>query len=113
MNFRDPSNYSGNNPTEIEIWGRSNLVGAEILPVFSSSGNNVISEPTSSESLTNAGWKLIKTENINGASVQSHEINIETNELFRFYKIRYKKTVAGSGCQLIEISFSGNGAIKP
>lgn len=113
MNFRDPSNYSGNNPTEIEIWGRSNLVGAEILPVFSSSGNNVISEPTSSESLTNAGWKLIKTENINGASVQSHEINIETNELFRFYKIRYKKTVAGSGCQFIEISFSGNGAIKP
>jgi hypothetical protein len=113
MNFRDPSDYSGNNPTEIEIWGRSNLNDAEILPIFSSSGNNVISEPTSSESLTNAGWKLIKTENINGANVQSHEINIETNELLRFYKIRYKKTVAGSGCQFIEVSFSGNGAIKP
>jgi hypothetical protein len=112
MNFRDPNNYSGNNPTEIEIWGRSNLNDAEILPKFLSSGNNVISEPTSSESLALAGWKLIKTENINGASVQSHEMNIETNELLRYYKIRYKKTVAGSGCQFIELSFSGNGALN-
>ena len=112
MSFRDPNNYSGNNPTEIEIWGRSNLNDAEILPKFLSSGNNVISQPTSSQSLENAGWKLIKTENINGASVQSHEMNIETNELLRFYKIRYKKTAAGSGCQFIEFSFSGNGALN-
>ncbi len=112
MNFRDPNNYSGNNPTEIEIWGRSNLNDAEILPKFLSSGNNVISEPTSSESLAQAGWKLLKTENLNGASLQSHEMNIETNELLRYYKIRYKKTVAGSGCQFIELSFSGNGALN-
>jgi hypothetical protein len=39
-------------------------------------------------------------------------MNIETNELLRYYKIRYKKTVAGSGCQFIELSFSGNGALN-
>ena len=53
----------------------------------------------------------LQTENINGTSVQSHEMNIETNELLRYYKIRYKKTVAGSGCQFIELSFSGNGGL--
>jgi hypothetical protein len=112
INFRDPFNYSGNNPTEIEIWGRYNLENAEILPKFSSSGNNVISGPTSTESLVNAGWILMKTESINGASTQSHEIELNTKEFARFFKIRYTKTVAGSGCQFIEFSFSGNGALN-
>jgi hypothetical protein len=33
--------------------------------------------------------------------------------MVRYLKIRYVETVGGSGCQLIEVTFKGNGAIKP
>lgn len=111
FHFRDPSNYSGNNPTELEIWGRLDLVGATILPSFQSIGNNVISSPTSSSSLMDAGWILLSSENIEGANLQSTEYEVQPNEMVRYLKIRYVSTVAGSGCQFIEVNFEGNGAI--
>ena len=111
FHFRDPSNYSGNNPTELEIWGRLDLVGATILPSFQSIGNNVISSPTSSSSLMDAGWILLSSENIEGANIQSTEFEVQPNEMVRYLKIRYVSTVAGSGCQFIEVNFEGNGAI--
>lgn len=111
FHFRDPSNYSGNNPTELEIWGRLDLVGATILPSFQSIGNNVISSPTSSSSLIDAGWTLLSSENIEGANLQSTEYEVQPNEMVRYLKIRYISTVAGSGCQFIEVNFEGNGAI--
>ena len=109
--FRDPSNYSGNNPTELEIWGRLDLVDASILPSFQSIGNNVISSPTSSTSLIDAGWILLSSENMDGANLQSTEYEVQPNEMVRYLKIRYVSTVAGSGCQFIEVNFEGNGAI--
>ncbi len=111
FHFRDPSNYSGNNPTELEIWGRLDLVGATILPSFQSIGNNVISAPTSSSNLIDAGWILLSSENIEGANLQSAEYEVQPNEMVRYLKIRYVSTVAGSGCQFIEVNFEGNGAI--
>ena len=111
FHFRDPSNYSGNNPTELEIWGRLDLVDASILPSFQSIGNNVISSPTSSTSLIDAGWILLSSQNIEGANLQSTEYEVQPNEMIRYLKIRYVNTVAGSGCQFIEVNFEGNGAI--
>ena len=113
FDFRSPLNFSGNNPIKIELWGRSNLNNAEILPYFNSIGNSVTSNPTSSESLENAGWILLSEQSIDGQFITSHENIINSDELIRYIKIRYTETVGGRGCQFIEISFSGNGAIKP
>lgn len=112
FNFRSPFNYNGNNPKEIEIWGRRDLINAEITPVFTSIGNSVTSESATSESLENAGWVLLSKQKLEGGSLFSYENEIETDELFRYVKIRYTETVVGSGCQFIEISFSGNGALN-
>tara|TARA_B100001109_G_scaffold156583_1_gene127404 strand:- start:127 stop:708 length:582 start_codon:yes stop_codon:yes gene_type:complete len=109
--FRDPSNYSGNNPTQLEIWGRSDLVDANISPNFQSNGNNVISNPTSSESLSEANWILLSSQSIDGANIQSTQYEIQGGDMVRYLKIRYVSTVAGSGCQFIEVNFFGNGAI--
>ena len=111
FHFRDPSNYSGNNPTQLEIWGRLDLVDANISPNFQSIGNNVVSNPTSSESLSEANWILLSSQSIDGANIQSTEYEIQGSEMVRYLKIRYVSTVAGSGCQLIEVNFFGNGAI--
>jgi len=113
LNFRSTLDYSGNNPTKLEIWGRNDLNNAEILPVFSSSGNSVTSSPTSSESLQNANWILLSSNSINGAYLNSYEFEVEPNEMVRYLKIRYVETVNGSGCQLIEVTLKGYGEIKP
>ena len=86
---------------------------AEILPIFSSSGNSATSPPTSSESLQKANWILLSSNNLNGAYLSSYEFEVEPNEIIRYIKIRYVETVGGSGCQFIEVTFKGNGAIKP
>ena len=112
LNFRPTLSYSGNNPTKLEIWGRENLNNAEILPVFNSTGNTVTSNPTNSQSLQNASWILLSSNNINGATLNSYEFEVDPNEMVRYLKIRYVETVGGSGFQLLEVSFYGNGAIK-
>lgn len=111
FHFRDPSNYSGNNPTQIEIWGRSDLIDATVLPNFQAIGNNVISDPTTSESLSEANWILLSSQSIDGANLLSFEYEIQPNDMVRYLKIRFVDTVAGSGCQFIEVNFFGNGAI--
>jgi hypothetical protein len=113
LDFRSTLDFSGNNPTKLEIWGRNDLYNAEILPVFNSSGNSVTSTPTSSESLQNANWILLSSNGLDGAYLNSYEFEVEPNEMVRYLKIRYVETVSGSGCQFIEISLKGNGAIKP
>ena len=113
LHFRPTLSFSGNTPTKLEIWGRNDLNNAEILPVFSSSGNSVTSQPASSESLQNANWILLSSNNLSGANLNSYEFEVEPNEIIRYIKIRYVETVGGSGCQFIEVTFKGNGAIKP
>ncbi|MAV00069.1 MAG: hypothetical protein CMC37_00570, partial [Flavobacteriaceae bacterium] len=108
--FRPTISFSGNNPTQIQIWGRENLDSAETLPVFESSGNNVTSSPVSITSFEDAEWQLITEQNVNGASLDYVEFNIPPGAMSRYIRIRYVSTVGGSGCQFIEMTFHGMGA---
>ena len=49
---------------------------------------------------------------MNGATLNSYEFEVDSNEMVRYLKIRYVDTVGGSGCQLLEVSFYGFGALQ-
>ena len=109
--FRDPNNFSGNNPTQLEIWGRPTLEGGETLPVFQSIGNTVLSEPVTTESFENAGWQLIVDQSISGGDLQSMEFDFAPGPFSKYIRLRYTSTVGNEAFQLIEVEFSGFGAI--
>lgn len=109
IDFRPTWSFSGNTPNEIEIWMRSDLENAETFPIFESSGNSVTSSPVTTDSLINAGWILIHTQSIDGENTSSIEFDVNSETLSRFLRIRYTNTVGGSGCQFIEMGFSGFG----
>ena len=111
LHFRDPSNFAGNNPTQLEIWGRSNLDGAETLPVFQSVGNSVISDPVPSENFQNSGWQLLVNQSIDGANIQSTEFDIPAGPMSKYIRFRYTSNVGNQGFQLIELELSGYGAL--
>ena len=111
LHFRDPSNFAGNNPTQLEIWGRSNLDGAETLPAFQSVGNSVISDPVPSENFENSGWQLLVNQSIDGANMQSTEFDIPAGPMSKYIRVRYTSTVGNQGFQLIELELSGYGAL--
>ena len=111
IHFRDPNNFSGNNPTQLEIWGRPTLQGGETLPVFQSIGNSVISDPVSTESFENAGWQLIVDQSINGGELQTIEFDFPPGPFSKYIRFRYTSTVGNSAFQLIEVELSGYGAI--
>jgi hypothetical protein len=111
IHFRDPNNYAGNNPTQLEIWGRPTLEGGETLPVFQSIGNTVLSEPVITESFANAGWQLIVDQSISGADNQSMEFDFPPGPFSKYIRLRYISTVGNEAFQLIEVEFSGYGAI--
>ncbi len=109
MDLRSNFGFVGNNPNEIEIWARTNLEGAETYPVFESSGNSVTSSPVTTESLINAGWLLIHTQSIDGQNSSNVEFDVNSDESYRFLRIRYTDSVGNSGCQFVELGFSGFG----
>ncbi|MDA9126611.1 DUF4998 domain-containing protein [Flavobacteriaceae bacterium] len=111
IHFRDPNNFSGNNPTQLEIWGRPTLEGGETLPVFQSIGNSVLSDPVTSESFENAGWQLIVNQSISGGDLQSIEFDFPPGPLSKYIRFRYTSTVGNQAFQLIEMELSGYGAI--
>jgi hypothetical protein len=111
LHFRDPNNFAGNNPTQLEIWGRSSLEGGETLPLFQAIGNSVISEPVPTENFENAGWELLVDQSINGADLQFIEFDIPAGPLSKYIRLRYTSTVGNQAFQLIEMEFSGYGAI--
>ena len=111
LHFRDPNNFSGNNPTQLEIWGRPNLEDAETLPVFQSIGNTVVSDPVSTESFENAGWQLIVDQSISGGDLQTIEFDFPSGPFSRYIRLRYTSTVGNQAFQLIEVELSGYGAI--
>ena len=82
------------------------------MPVFESSGNNVISDPVLTSDFENAGWQLITTESINGGGSDFAEFDIPAGPMVRFIRIRFVSTVEGSACQFIEMEFRGMGAIQ-
>ena len=109
LDFRPTWNYAGNNPTQLEIWGRNTIDGAETPPIFQSSGNNVVSSPVATSAFENAGWELITQQSIDGANLNSAEFEISQASMYRYIRIRWISTVAGSGCQFIEMTFHGMG----
>ena len=111
LHFRDPNNFSGNNPTQLELWGRPNLEDAETLPVFQSIGNTVVSDPVSTESFENAGWQLIVDQSISGGDLQTIEFDFPNGPFSRYIRLRYTSTVGNQAFQLIEVELSGYGAI--
>jgi len=111
LHFRDPNNFSGNNPTQLEIWGRPTLEGGETLPVFQSIGNAVLSDPVTTESFENAGWQLLVNQSINGGNTQVTEFEIPNGPSSKYIRLRYTSTVGNQAFQLIEMEFSGYGAI--
>ena len=113
IHYRPTSSYAGNNPTQIEIWGRENIENAETLPVFESSGNSVTSEAVLTSEFENAGWQLITSQAINGSGSDFAEFDIPAGPMSRYIRIRFVSTVEGSACQFIEMSFDGMGAFPP
>jgi hypothetical protein len=109
IHFRPTWNFTGNNPTELEIWGRETIEGAETLPPFESSGNSVISDPVSTSEFENAGWVLITTEQMDGANLDFVEFDIPESIMTRYIRLRYTSTVADDACQFIEMEFKGMG----
>ena len=110
LDFRPNWSFNGNTPNEIEVWGRMDVIDAETLPEFESSANTVISEPVTTESFENAGWILLHTQSIDGQNTNNIEFEISSLVKSRFIRIRYTDSVGGSGCQFIEMSFSGYGS---
>ena len=111
LHFRDPNNFAGNNPTQLEIWGRPNLDEGETLPIFQSVGNTVTSESVTTEAFENAGWQLLVNQTINGSDVQVDEFEIPPGPMSKYLRFRYTSTVGNQAFQLIEIELSGYGAI--
>ena len=111
LHFRDPNNFSGNNPTQLELWGRPNLEDAETLPVFQSIGNTVVSDPVSTESFENSGWQLLADQSIDGGGLQNIEFDLPNGPFSRYIRLRYTSTVGNQAFQLIEVELSGYGAI--
>jgi hypothetical protein len=111
IHYRPTWSFSGNNPTEIEIWGRQTIEGAETLPEFESSGNNVTSVPVATSAFEDAGWQLITTQQIDGVNSDFAEFDIPEGPMSRYIRIRFVSTVEGNSCQFIEMAFHGMGAI--
>ena len=105
LHFRDPNNFSGNNPTQLEIWGRPTLEDAETLPVFQSVGNTVLSDPVSTESFENSGWQLLADQSIDGGGLQNIEFDLPSGPFSRYIRLRYTSTVGNQAFQLIEVEF--------
>ena len=72
---------------EIEIWSREDLLNAETGTNFESSGNNVISEPTSSELLEAAGWTIIYSSNLDGQNISYADLEINSVIKSRYIKL--------------------------
>ena len=111
IHFRDPNNFSGNNPTQLEIWGRPTLEGGETFPVFQSIGNTVLSDSVTTESFENAGWQLIVDQSISGGDLQSIEFDFPPGPFSKYIRFRFTSTVGNQAFQLIEMELSGYGAI--
>ena len=111
IHYRPTWSFSGNNPTEIEIWGRQTIEGAETLPEFESFGNNVTSVPVATSAFEDASWQLITTQQIDGVNSDFAEFDIPEGPMSRYIRIRFTSTVEGNSCQFIEMAFNGMGAI--
>lgn len=94
LDLRDPKNFAGNNPTEVELWGIMDITNAET------------SESTATE-FEAKGWKLLYRGSVDGANSQSVEFDVATGPDVRYLRYRVTRTVGGKGAQLTEMTFWG------
>ncbi len=95
INMIDPAIDPSSNPTNIQIWGRDDLLFAE-TPV--SDDNDFI----------NAGWVLLHEQEINGSTSNYSSFIVEpTSSLKRFIRIKTTSSVNDQSVKITELSFFG------
>ncbi len=94
LDLRDPNNFTGNNPTEIEFWGRTDIEGAE-------------TSSSDAAEFEAKGWQLLYRGTVDGANNQSLEVEIEDESVIRYLRYRVIGSVGGGSAQLTEMTFWG------
>ena len=95
INMIDPTTDPSSNPTNVQIWGRDNLLFAE-TPV--ADDNDFI----------NAGWVLLHEEQINGSTSNYSSFIVEpTTSLHRFIRIKTTSSVNDQSVKITELGFFG------
>lgn len=96
LDLRDPSNYNGNNPTEVELWGIMDITNAE-------------TSTHDAEDFKAKGWQLLGRALVDGANKQSVEFDVDAGPKVRYVRYKVLSSVGGSGAQLTEMTFFGYG----
>ena len=95
INMIDPEIDPSSNPTNVQIWGRDNLLFAE-----TPAGDN--------DDFINSGWVLLHEEQINGEISSYSSFIVEpTSSLKRFIRIKTTSTVNNQSLKITELGFFG------
>ena len=95
INMIDPEIDPSSNPTNVQIWGRDNLLFAETTV-----GDN--------DDFINSGWVLLHEEQINGEISSYSSFIVEpTSSLKRFIRIKTTSTVNNQSLKITELGFFG------
>ena len=95
INMIDPVIDSSSNPTNVQIWGRDNLLFAE-TPV------------ADDDDFINSGWVLLHEEQINGSTSNYSSFIVEPlSSLKRFIRIKTTSSVNNQSVKITELSFFG------
>ena len=95
INMIDPVIDSSSNPTNVQIWGRDNLLFAE-TPV------------ANDDDFINSGWVLLHEEQINGSTSNYSSFIVEPlSSLKRFIRIKTTSSVNNQSVKITELSFFG------
>ena len=95
INMIDPTTDPSSNPTNVQIWGRDNLLFAE-TPV------------ADDDDFINAGWVLLHEEQINGSTSNYSSFIVEpTTSLNRFIRIKTTSSVNNQSVKITELGFFG------
>ena len=95
INMIDPVIDSSSNPTNVQIWGRDNLLFAE-TPV------------ADDDDFINSGWVLLHEEQINGSTSNYSSFIVEPlSSLKRFIRLKTTSSVNNQSVKITELSFFG------
>jgi hypothetical protein len=95
INMIDPVIDSSSNPTNVQIWGRDNLLFAE-TPV------------ADDDDFINSGWVLLHEEQINGSTSNYSSFIVEPlSSLKRFIRIKTTSSVNNQSVKITELGFFG------
>jgi len=95
LNMVNPDIDASSNATNVQIWGRDNILFAE-------------TEASDENMFTNAGWALLHEEEINNSFEGMASLSIEPlNALKRFIRVRTTGSVGGQEVKFTELTFYG------